>query len=259
LSESPERLTAHARANREYWDREADAYQGRNAEFISRDELHWGMWQRPDSELGILGDVTGKDVLELGCGAAQCGIVLARAGARVTGIDNSARQLEHARREVEGARVGMELHHGSAEALPFGDESFDVVFADHGANRFADPFRWVPEAARVLRPDGLLAFSGGTAFEAICFDEPTDTWDARLHRPYFGLHRVSFGDDGAVEFELPYGEWIRLFRRSGFVVEALVEVQPPEGARSTYRNEAETAWARRWPMEQIWKVRKERS
>ena len=125
------------------------------------------------------------------------------------------------------------------------------------AGRFADPFLWVPEVARVLRPSGLLAFSGGTPFEAICFDDPSDTWDARLHRPYFGLHQVSFGDDGAVEFELPYGEWIRLFRRSGFAVEALVEVRPPEGAESTYRNAEETAWAQRWPMEQIWKVRRE--
>lgn len=257
MSEPDGGLTSQARANREYWDRAADDYQGRNAPFISHDELHWGMWQLPESELRILGDVRGKEVLELGCGAAQCGIVLARAGARMVGIDNSARQLEHARREVDSARVEMELHHGSAETLPFADASFDVVFADHGANRFADPFLWVPEVARVLRPSGLFAFSGGTPFEAICFDEPSDTWDGTLHRPYFGLHQVSFGDDGSVEFELPYGEWIRLFRRSGFAVEALVEVRPPEGAASTYRNAEETAWARRWPMEQIWKVRRE--
>jgi SAM-dependent methyltransferase len=148
----------------------------------------------------------------------------------------------------------VELVHGSAERLPFADESFDVVFADHGANRFADPYLWVPEAARVLRPGGLLAFSGGTPFEVVGFDEPSDSWDERLHRPYFGMHRMSFGEDGAVEFELPYGGWIRLFRESGLEVEALIEVQAPEGARSTYRTEAETAWARRWPLEQIWKA-----
>jgi hypothetical protein len=116
----------------------------------------------------------------------------------------------------------------------------------------------VPESARVLRHGGVLAFSGGTAFEVVCLNDETDTWDATLHRPYFGLRKRVFNDEDGivVEFELGYGDWIRLFRRSGFVVEALVEVQPPEGAISTYRSEEETEWARRWPMEQIWKVRK---
>jgi hypothetical protein len=52
------------------------------------------------------------------------------------------------------------------------------------------------------------------------------------------------------------GEWIRLFRGSGFVIEDLIEVRPPERAASTYRTAEETEWARRWPMDQIWKVRK---
>ena len=62
--------------------------------------------------------------------------------------------------------------------------------------------------------------------------------------------------DEPVEFTLPQGDWIRLFRVNGLVVERLHEVQPPEGAESTYRSAEETTWARRWPMEQIWKVRK---
>jgi len=251
-------LTGPARTNREFWDRQADRYQLEHTEFISRDEPHWGTWQLPDSDLGVLGEVSGLDVFELGCGAGQFGIVLAQKGARVAGLDNSERQLEHARRNVEAAGVEMELHHGSAESLPFEDGSFDLVVADHGANRFADPYLWVPESARVLRYRGVLAFSGGTAFEVVCLNDETDTWDAMLHRPYFGLHKRVFDDEDGivVEFELGYGDWIRLFRRSGFVVEALVEVQPPEGAISTYRSEEETEWARRWPIEQIWKVRK---
>ncbi|MGI8607132.1 MAG: class I SAM-dependent methyltransferase [Gaiellaceae bacterium] len=251
-------LTGQARTNREFWNAQADRYQREHTEFISHDEPHWGMWQLPDSELGVLGEVSGLDVFELGCGAGQFGIVLARKRARVVGLDNSERQLEHARRNAEAAGVDMELHHGSAESLPFEDRSFDLVVADHGANRFADPYLWVPESARVLRPGGALAFCGGTAFEIVCLHDQTDTWDATLHRPYFGLHKRVFDDqDGVVvEFELGYGDWIRLFRRSELEVEALIEVQPPEGATSTYRTDEETAWARRWPMEQIWKVRK---
>jgi SAM-dependent methyltransferase len=145
--------------------------------------------------------------------------------------------------------------HASAEAVPLADASFDVVMCDWGAMTFADPFRTVPEAARLLRPGGLLAFSGATPLSWVAFDEGVDAFTERLVTPYFELHRVET-PEGSVEFNLPIGAWIRLFREHGFVVEDLIEVRPPEGAPSTYRTHEETAWARRWPMEQIWKVRK---
>ena len=156
---------------------------------------------------------------------------------------------------VEAAGVEVRLVHASAESVPLPEASFDVVFADHGANRFADPYLWVPEVARLLRPGALLAFSGGTPLEWLCWNEEDDTIDERLHRPYFGMHRWET-PEGSVEFELPYGEWVRLFLRSELLLEDLVEIHPPDGATSTYRSDEETAWARRWPMEQIWKVRK---
>jgi ubiquinone/menaquinone biosynthesis C-methylase UbiE len=214
------------------------------------------MWQLPESELGVLGEVAGKDVLELGCGAAQWSILLAREGASVVGLDYSERQLEHAREAMSAAGLDFPLVHGSADALPFADEAFDLVFADHGANRFVDPFGWVPEAARVLRRGGRLVFSGSTPWEYVCWNDAADTIGRELRIDYFGLHRVE-EKEGYVQFELPYGEWIRLFRESGLLVEALLEVQPPAGAESTYRTAEETEWARHWPMEQIWSVRKE--
>jgi SAM-dependent methyltransferase len=245
-----------AARNRELWNRDSDEYQGRHRDHIGRPEPRWGIWQIPESELQILGDVAGKDVLELGCGAGQWSILLALLGARTVGIDSSERQLEHARKAMADAGVDFPLVHGNAEALPFPDATFDVVFADHGANRFADPVRWVPEAARVLRPGGLLAFSGATPWEYVCWDGENDTIGRKLVLDYFGLHRLE-DTDGCVQFELTYGEWIRLFLASGFSIEALQEIQPPEGATSTYRTPEETEWARHWPMEQIWRVRKE--
>jgi SAM-dependent methyltransferase len=252
----PEELSEHASRNRALWDRQADEYQDLHREHIGRPEPRWGLWQLPEDELRVLGDVAGKDVLELGCGAAQWSILLAGRGARVVGMDNSDQQLEHARRAMAAAGVDFPLVHGSAESLPFEEASFDVVFADHGANRFADPHRWVPEAARVLRRGGLLAFSGSTPWEVLCWNEEADLMGPTLQRDYFGLHRVE-EQEGFVQFELPYGEWIALFRRSGLAVEELREIRAPEGAVSTYRTADETAWARRWPMEQIWRVRKE--
>jgi ubiquinone/menaquinone biosynthesis C-methylase UbiE len=242
--------------NRAHWDRTSDEYQQRNAAFIGRSEPRWGMWQLPEAELQILGDVEDKDVLELGCGAAQWAILLAQRGAWMVGLDNSARQLEHARALMAEAGVDFPLIHSGAEQVQLPDASFDVVFCDHGAMTFADPYLTVPEAARLLRPGGLFAFSHTTSFSMLCWSPESETMERRLVGSYFGMHRFDELGEEPVEFNLPYGEWIRLFRANGFRVEALLEIRPPKGAGSTYRTGEETEWARSWPMEEIWKCRK---
>ena len=238
-------LSDHARRNRDYWDAEAEAYQARHAAAIDHAEPHWGVWQIPEADLGALGELDGRDVLELGCGAGQFGLSLVRAGARVTGIDSSATQLEFARANVGDA---MTFVHGSAETLPFADASFDLVCCDHGATGFSDPRAVVPEVARVLRAGGRFAFSGLTPIEWITFDGETSSRE--LQRDYFGMRSLEW--EGTVEFMLTYGEWIRVFVGAGFVIRDLIEIRPPEGATSTYRDATETEWARHWPMDQIW-------
>jgi SAM-dependent methyltransferase len=240
--------------NRAYWDRQSDEYQARHGEFIGGPEPRWGGWQLPEAELEVLGDVADKDVLELGCGAAQWSILLAKAGASVVGLDNSERQLEHARKAMADAGVEFPLVHAAAEAVPLPDENFDIVFCDHGALSWSDPYTTVPEAARVLRVGGLLAFSVTSPLAAICWNEDTDLVGPELKHDYFGLHRFDEGE--GVSYQLPYGEWIRLLRANGFVVEDLIEPQPPPSATSTYCMPEELDWARRWPSESIWKARK---
>src|SRR6266567_3803870 len=87
-----------------------------------------------------------------------------------------------------------------------------------------------------------------------CQNIQTDQLEQALINDYFGLHRLEWEDE--VNFQLPYGEWIRLFRQAGLVVEDLIETRPPSGATSTYRSATETEWARHWPIECIWKLRK---
>jgi SAM-dependent methyltransferase len=248
-------LTGHARKNRASWDRDSDDYEARHAAQLERAPCAWGVWSIPESELNVLGDVRDKDVLELGCGAARWSIALAQAGARCVGLDNSARQLEHARRLMSEVGVAFPLVHASAEAVPLPDASFDVVFCDHGAMSFADPHRTVAEVARLLRPGGLFAFSAETPLHFVCWDDAADAVGDRLQSNYF--ERTSADDGETVVFTLPYGEWIRLFRRNGFAVEDLIELRAPAGATSSYTDFVTHDWARKWPAEQIWRLRRE--
>jgi SAM-dependent methyltransferase len=197
--------------------------------------------------------VRDKDVLELGCGAAQWSIALAKRGARPVGLDLSPRQLEHARGAMAEAGVEFPLVEASAEDVPLDDASFDVVFCDHGAFNFADPLRLVPECARLLRPGGMLAFSMVTPILDIFWDREREAVDERPRNNYF--ENRGFEDDEAVDFQLPYGEWVRLFRANGFVVEDLIELRAPPDATTSY-DLVTLEWARRLPAEHIWKVRK---
>ena len=244
----------HALRNREYWDREADRYQALHGAQLAGAPLAWGVWSIPESDLCVLGDVRDKDVLEFGCGAAQWSIALAQLGARCVGLDNSERQLEHARDAMRKAGVDFPLVHASAESVPLRNGSFDIVFCDHGAMSFTDPRKSVPEAARLLRIGGLFAFNAETPVHFMCFDERNDRISSELQSSYFE-HRIA--DDGkSVSFSLPYGEWVRLFGKFGFSIEDLIELRPPEDAVSTYRDWVSKDWARQWPAEQIWRLRR---
>jgi SAM-dependent methyltransferase len=248
-------LTPHADRNRSAWDAMSDDYQGRNGpQLEASGGLAWGVWQIPESELNVLGDVRDKDMLELGCGAAQWSIALARAGARPVGLDLSARQLEHARTLMAEAGLDVPLVQASAESVPFPDASFDIVFCDYGAMTFADPYLTVPEVARLLRPGGLFAFSHATPIRQIAWPLDAERAGDRLVYDYFGMH--AFDDGQTIDFNLPYGEWIRLFRRCGFTIEDLIEPRPAADAVSTYRDEQERDWSRRWPGESIWRLRR---
>ncbi|PEG37517.1 methyltransferase type 11 [Mycolicibacterium agri] len=248
-------LTDHAARNRAMWDGFSDEYQAKHADdLVVCGGLAWGTMRIPESELHVLGDVKSCDVLEFGCGAAQWSIALAWLGARPVGLDLSERQLQHARKLMADAGVDFPLIHASAEAVPLPDASFDIVFCDHGAMSFADPYRTVPEAARLLRPGGLFAFNHDSPIETLCWPPGADEVGDRLALDYFGMHQIEDGDE--VLFNLPYGEWIRLFRTNGFVVEDLIEPRPKPDTVSSYRSDAGLAWARRWPSEEIWRLRK---
>jgi SAM-dependent methyltransferase len=201
-------------------------------------------------------DLAGKDAIELGCGTAYVSAWMARRGARVVGIDNSEAQLATARRLQREHGVEFPLIHGNAETVPYPDASFDFAISEYGACLWADPYRWVPEASRLLRPGGRLVFLLNSCLMTLCMpDEGGVAATNQLVRPLFGLHRQEWPGDPGVEFHLSHGDWLRLLRRSGFEIEDLVEVRAPEDATTRYPF-VTLDWARAWPCEEVWKVRK---
>jgi SAM-dependent methyltransferase len=172
------------------------------------------------------------------------------------GIDNSERQLETARRLQAEHGLSFPLIHGNAEAVSYPDASFDFVISEYGASIWADPYRWIPEASRLLRPGGGLRFLVNGTILMLCMPEQDEVAATNaMVRPYFGLHRLEWPDDQSVNFSLGYGDWIRLLRANDFELEDLVELRPAEGATTTFPY-ATNEWARQWPSEEVWKARK---
>jgi SAM-dependent methyltransferase len=253
-------LPEHVRLNREAWDRYAADYAEPGRRSWARAEPEWGIWGVPESELRLLpGDLDGKDAIDLGCGTGYWCAWLARRGARVVGIDNSPRQLENARRYQAEFGLEFPLVLGSAETVPYPEGSFDFAMSEYGAALWADPYAWIPEASRLLRPGGRLVFLTNGLLMQLAVEERVadDPAKERLQRPLFGMHRTVWPDDTSVEFHLPHGEWIRLLRDNGFEVERLAELQaPPDAVDSSKHGYVTADWARKWPSEEAWVARK---
>jgi len=253
----PEDLTPHAAVNRESWAKEAASYVAGAERNWATAEITWGILDVPETEVKILPDVDGKDVVELGCGTAYVSSWLARRGARPVGVDLTAEQLETARRMQAEHGLEFPLVHASAEDVPLPDASFDLAVSEYGASIWCDPDLWVAEASRLLRPGGELVFLvNGTLLMLTSPDvEPVEPAGVELLRPYFGMRRFEWESDDAIDFHLGYGDWIRVLTSHGFEVERLVELRHP--GRDSGRYELFTAeWAERWPAEEMWKARK---
>ncbi len=260
-AEMDERSTDHVEANRAYWNDRAPDWVAAGERAWAAEEPFWGVWTVPEQALRLLpDDMRGMRAVELGCGTGYVSGWMARLGAEVTGIDISEEQLATARRLAAAHGAQVEFVHGSAEATPFQDSSFDFAISEYGAAIWCDPYVWLPEAHRVLRPGGLLRFLGNHPFVP-SFTPPDGSALVReLQRPYFGAHRFDWSnavvDPGGVEFNLTFEDWFALFERSGFAVVGFKEPRPAQVTGDS-RFFVTDEWAASWPSEQVWFLRKE--
>lgn len=210
-----------AAANRSWWDSDAADYHARHAPYL--DGFHWCPEMLAESEAQLLGDVSGRSVLEIGCGSAPCSSWLARhSGAFVTGFDLSAAMLARSDGRVPLAQA-------DAQALPYRDAAFDVAFSAFGAFPFVPDITAVLiDVARVLRPHGRLVFSVNHPMRWIFPDDP-QALEAQIS--YFEREYIERDEQGTVtyaEFHRTLGDWVRALHAARFHLLDLIEPQWPE-------------------------------
>jgi SAM-dependent methyltransferase len=218
-------------------------------------QVYWGEFEVRDEWLG---DVAGVDVVELGAGTAYFSAKLARAGARPVAVDPTPAQLETARRLQRETGLEFPLVEAPAESVPLPDASFDLAISEYGASLWADPEKWLAEAARLLRPGGRLFFLTMSTLAHLCTpDEDEQPITNTLVRAQFAPWEVRWDGYQGAEFHLSHGDWIRLLRAYGFRVDALHELRAPAGAKThEYYFVTPAEWARRWPGEDLWECTK---
>jgi len=229
VSEEESRL-----ANGPDWDRYADEYQATHGGFLGNTGFVWGPEGLTEDDAAVLGDVAGREVLEVGSGAGQCSRWVRVHGGTSYGLDLSARQLQHSRRIDEESGVAVPSVLATATALPFAGAAFDVVFCSFGAMQFiADLDVAVAEVARVLRPGGRFAFSITHPTRWSFPDDPSEAgltatssyWD---RTPYVEVDDES-GRVAYVEHHRTLGDWVAVLVGTGFRIVALLEPEWPEG------------------------------
>ncbi len=218
-----------ARANRRWWDADADDYLAEHAVDIGEVEFLWCPEGLTEAAAGLLGAVSGRRVLEVGCGSAPCARWLAARGAVVVAFDLSRGMLGHAVAAGRRTEVAVPLVQADACALPFADGSFDVACSSFGAVVFvADSALLLREVARVLRPGGHWVFSVTHPMRWIFADDPGPD-GLVVQRSYFDRSAYAeFDDEGTptyVEHHRTMGDRVREIVAAGL---ELLDVVEPE-------------------------------
>ncbi len=220
-------------ANRRWWDADAGAYHAEHGEFLGDLDFVWCPENLRESQAGLLGDVAGRRILEVGCGSAPCSRYLDTQDAEVVAFDLSAGMLAFAAAAAARTAVTVPLVQADVCELPFADDSFDVAFSAFGAIPFvADSALAMREIARVLRPEGRWVFSATHPMRWVFPDDPGPLGMTAIQSYFDRSPYVEVDENGIpayVEHHRTMGDRIRELVAAGFVVEDVIEPEWPEG------------------------------
>ncbi|GEL93627.1 SAM-dependent methyltransferase [Cellulomonas composti] len=225
-----------ARAGRRWWDANAQDYLAEHGDFLGPADFVWCPEGLREADAALLGDVAGRDVLEIGAGAAQCSRWLAARGARVLSTDVSHAMLAAGRGYDEAAGTQVPVLVADARALPLPPASFDVVFTAFGALPFVPDAAAVhAEAARVLRPGGRWVFAVTHPVRWAFPDDPVGLTAVRSYfdrRPYVEL--AASGRVLYAEYHRTVGDHVADVVGAGLVLDRIVEPPWPAGHDRTW-------------------------
>ena len=221
------------RANRRWWDFDADSYHAEHGDQLGVADLVWCPENLRETDARLLGDVAGLRVLEVGCGSAMCSRWLLGQGARPVAFDLSAGMLRHARLGAAATGLDVPLVQADAEHIPFRDACIDLAFTAFGAIQFvADSAQLMREVARVLRPGGRWVFASTHPTRWSFPDDPGPAGLAATMPYWDRTPYVEFDDDGSatyVEHHRTLGDRVREITAAGMRLVDLVEPEWPAG------------------------------
>jgi ubiquinone/menaquinone biosynthesis C-methylase UbiE/ADP-ribose pyrophosphatase YjhB (NUDIX family) len=244
--------------NRVAWDTIAMPYQTERRGDRFGTKLMWS-WRASEDELHVLDDVRGKRAVVLGCGGGQDVVALANMGAIAIGIDYSPRQLEYAREYARRNAVDNAsfIECGIEDLARFDDASFDLAVSIFVLDYVEHIERALAEAARVLRPAGVLAIAVKHPLGARTDGGPpytiwTSYWTAHADWPW------EFKDGTSAPLRRYYhtmSQWFELLTSAGFAVERLMEPKEDELERGP-GDALDNRWLGLMPYTLIMKARK---
>ena len=208
--------------NREHTDAAA-------SEAWRREELLWGVFGIPDRWIGDPAASTSSSSAAARR-STRPGSAQRRAAGRCRPDARTARDRAPLQRETG---IEFPLVEAPAEDVPLPDASFDLAISEYGASLWADPERWLAEAARLLRPGGRLVFLTMSTLAHLCTpdDDEQPTRTSSCGRSSTTWETEWEGYSGA-EYHLSHGDWIQRAERERLRLDGLHELQAPDDART---------------------------
>lgn len=188
------------------------------------DERPWNaLYERPTT-LALLPDVSGRDVLDSGCGPGWYADWLVHRGARVVAVDCSRSMVELADRRVSGRARVLKADVRNFRGV-FPDSAFDLVLSSLVLHYLDDLSEVFVEWARVLRPGGTLVFS---THHPIC---QATLLDPGYLRPTLIEERWGWLDETMRYYQRPLHDLTEPLTAAGFLIERICEPTPSEALR----------------------------